>query len=82
MTTRIKLKGFNPRFAPAPKVERVLLHSNGTPVKIGDSVTSFRDEKATVKSWKHDGQNKMYVDWAEGGSGEYYPSVFDLKWAD
>jgi hypothetical protein len=60
---------------------RYLLHDDGRYVKIGDKVTSFRGEKATVTGWPHDGRNKVWVRWddAECGS-EYYPTVFDLKW--
>lgn len=59
------------------KKERVLLHEDGTPVKIGDTVTSFRGDKDVVTGWPHTGGNRV---WTEGG--EYFPSVFNLKWAD
>lgn len=61
---------------------RVLLHKNGTAVKIGDETVSFRGEAATVTGWKHDGQNKMYVKWPDGSTGEYFPSVFEMTWGN
>jgi hypothetical protein len=63
---------------------RVLLHKDGTPVKVGETVTSFRGETATVTGWPNDGYNRVYVKWndKETFSSSYFPSVFDLKWAD
>lgn len=69
-------------------MNRVLLHKDGTPVKIGDKVTSFRGEPATVTGWPHNGHNRVWVndwtgDWNEKTQDrEYFPSVFDLKWED
>lgn len=82
MAKTIKLSGFS--FKKAYTEKRVLLHKDGTPVKVGDTVTSFRGETAIVTDWKHDGQNKMFVKWNPDDkyNSEYYPSVFDLKWAD
>jgi hypothetical protein len=82
MSKVIKLRGFGER--PKALPVRVLLHKDGTPVKIGDTVTDFRGDTATVTGWKHDGQNKMFVKWnpEDTYNGEYYPTVFSLKWAD
>ena len=55
-----------------------------TPVALGDSITSFRGEVATVTYIPPRG-NKVCVVWAGDPSdseNEYYPSVFDLKYTD
>ena len=57
---------------------------NGAEVKIGDTVTSFRDEKAKVLSFippRHAGSTGRIVVRFKGDSlkceDAYYPSVFD-----
>ncbi|ESY35743.1 hypothetical protein NKK48_01430 [Mesorhizobium sp. C386A] len=62
-------------------MNRHLFHPDGRPVKVGDEVTSFRGEKATVTGWEKTGRNRVYVKWADDGIGsEYFVSVFDLTW--
>lgn len=64
-----------------------LLHKDGTPVKVGDEVTSFRGEKAVVTGWPKNGgpnhlglRNRVWVKWQGGSDDELFPTVFDLKW--
>lgn len=66
---------------------KALLHKDGTPVKVGDTVTSFRGEKFTVTGYPKDGgprhlglRNRVWVRNEDGGEEELFPSVFDLKW--
>ncbi|TPL66598.1 hypothetical protein [Mesorhizobium sp. B2-4-1] len=62
-------------------MNRHLFHPDGRPVKVGDPVTSFRGEAATVTGWDKTGRNRVYVSWSDGQPGsEYYVSVFDLSW--
>lgn len=61
---------------------RHLFHPDGRPVKIGDEVTSFRDEKYIVTGWEKNGRNRVFVH-AVGdhpGVTEYFVQVFDLTW--
>jgi len=55
----------------------------GNPVGINARVKSFRGESAVViggkAPHKEGSEGKVWVDW-EPGDGEYYPSVFDLRW--
>lgn len=62
----------------------ILKHKDtGAPVVIGDEVTDFRGEKATVIGWeepKHSASTgRVYVAVGEGSQG-YYPSVYGLYW--
>lgn len=66
--------------------------TSGEPVNIGDTVTSFRGEKATVTSLSRavipGKSGKVVVRWIEKSSGptdyesEYYDGVFDLVVTD
>lgn len=64
---------------------RRLFHSDGRQVEVGDSVTGFRGEHATVVGWqepRHAGSTgRVYV--REGTyESSYYPSVYNLKWKE
>nr|CRY97368.1 hypothetical protein [uncultured prokaryote] len=61
---------------------RILLHPTGRPVQIGDTITSFRGEQMQVTGWPNDGWNRVWVIELDGQPGEYFPSVFNLKWDD
>jgi hypothetical protein len=69
--------------------ERVLLHKDGTPAAVGDKVTSFRGNEYELTGWPHNGHNRVWVKAIKDADGnqlsytaEYFPTVFDLKWAD
>ena len=79
MANVIKLRGFGEIKKVLPV--RVLLHKDGTPVKIGDTVKSGRGETATVTGWPNNGHNRVWIKWNDDSMGtEYFPHVFDLKW--
>lgn len=64
---------------------RKLFYKDGTEVKVGDVVTSFRGEPATVRGWEQNGRNRVYVTWGDApddpfGRAEYFVSVFNLEW--
>ncbi len=67
-------------------MSRPLLHKDGTPAKVGDKITSFRDEPYILAGWPNNGRNAVWVrspdEPADAQTREYYPSVFDLKWGD
>ena len=56
-----------------------LIDANNNPVTVGDVIVSFRGEQATLKGCsppQHAGSTgRVYA-----GGGEYYPSVYGLKW--
>ncbi len=60
---------------------RLIHKSTGKEVQIGDAVTSFRGEAATVsyvsKPHSPASTGRVGVD-----GGEFFPSVFDLEWVD
>lgn len=62
-----------------------LIHTDGTPVKEGDTVTDFRGDTATVTGWqvpRHEGSTgRVYVREGET-TGAYFPSVYGLKWQE
>lgn len=61
---------------------KLIRDETGEEVKIGDTLTSFRDEKG-VLTGIHDFKNKITVKMAEASmSLEYYPSVFDCTIKD
>lgn len=70
---------------------KVLKTAAGRSVQIGDVVTSFRGEEATVTGWqepRHEGSTgRIRVKWlgVDGCTAtydlDYYPSVFNLTWA-
>jgi hypothetical protein len=68
---------------------RVLMHEDGSPVQVGDTVISFRNEEAIVTAMRepaHAGSTgRVYVRWlaAVNPNAEHglYPSVFGLKWS-
>ena len=64
-----------------------LVNSQGVPVKIGDTVTSFRGKVAKVTGSfppeRPGSSGRIYVKFEDGGAnGEYYPNVFDCKFVD
>lgn len=65
----------------ADRYVRLLLHKDGTRVKVGDKVTS-REEEFTITGWPNTGWNRVWANDAQGRSVEYFPSVFDLHWGD
>lgn len=67
---------------PKPQVERPLYKADGSPVRRGEIVTSFRGEEWIVTGWPSDGRNRVYVMHAEDtkSTAEFFPSVFDLSW--
>lgn len=56
-----------------------LIDSNNNPVEIGATVTSFRGITGTLEGGtpphRPGSTGKVYVN-----GGEYFPSVYDLKW--
>lgn len=67
---------------------KLIREKTGDIINVGDVVHDFRGKAAIVESWslpKHEGSTgRVYVkEMGERGiSGEYYPSVFSLKWVD
>lgn len=64
-----------------------LVDVNGNIVNVGDKATSFRGELATVQGWTKPVHNpnstgRVHVQWHDGLTGSYYPSVFDCKIVD
>ena len=55
----------------------------GKEATVGMEVTSFRGEKAKLLSWtephKTSSSGRVYVEWEDGATGEYFPSVFNGK---
>ncbi len=65
----------------------VLVDKNGGKVNIGDKLTSFRGEAAKLLGWAKSLNNpnstgRVHVEWHDGLTGSYYPSVFDCKIVD
>lgn len=56
--------------------------TTGEPVRIGDTVTDFRGDTATIKGGRapHKPGSTGRV-WTDEYSQEYFPAVFDLEWA-
>jgi hypothetical protein len=67
---------------------RLIKESTGVEVKTGDIVHCFRGKAAYVTGWappKHSGSTgRVHVKEMSDRpfSGEYYPSVYGLKWVD
>jgi hypothetical protein len=67
---------------------RLIKESTGVEVKTGDTVHCFRGKAAYVTGWalpKHSGSTgRVYVKEMSDRpfSGEFYPSVYGLKWVD
>jgi hypothetical protein len=59
-----------------------LERKDGTPVCIGETLTTHRDETYVITGGRppHKPSSTGRV-WVEGG-GEYFPSVFDLRWVE
>lgn len=67
----------------AQTTARQLYREDGSPIAVGDEVTSSRGEKYLVAGWPKDGRNKVWVHYPDETAdfpAEFYPSVFDLKW--
>lgn len=63
--------------------------TTGEPVSVGDTVTDFRGEEAILTGGtpphKPSSTGRVFVRSASaevGWSGEYYPSVYNLKWVE
>lgn len=66
---------------------RLVHTSTGKEVQIGDSVVSFREEKATIvhitKPHKPASTGRVGVKFSGSGSvSEYFPGVFGLDWIE
>jgi hypothetical protein len=67
---------------------RLIKESTGVEVKTGDIVHDFRGKAAYITGWalpKHSGSTgRVHVKEMSDRpfSGEYYPSVYGLKWVD
>jgi hypothetical protein len=67
---------------------RLIKETTGVEVKTGDIVHDFRGKAAYVTGWalpKHSGSTgRVHVKEMSDRpfSGEYYPSVYGLKWVD
>ncbi len=67
---------------------RLIKESTGEEVKTGDVAHDFRGEAAIVTGWaqpRHEGSTgRVYVKEMneQGFTGEYYPSVYGLKWVE
>jgi hypothetical protein len=67
---------------------RLIKESTGIEVKSGDVAHDFRGEAAIVTGWqepRHSGSTgRVYVKEMgdKGFTGEYYPSVYGMKWVD
>lgn len=52
----------------------------GKEATVGMEVTSFRGDKAKLLSWtephKPSSSGRVYVEWENGSTDEYFPSVF------
>lgn len=65
---------------------RLIRESTGTEVKTGEVVHDFRGEAAIVTGWalpNHSGSTgRVFIKEMsdQGFTGEYYPSVYGLKW--
>lgn len=67
---------------------RLIKETTGEEVKTGEVVHDFRGKAAILTDWalpKHEGSTgRVYVkEMNERGlTGEYYPSVYGLKWGE
>ena len=65
---------------------KLVRETTGQPIKTGEVVHDFNGKAAYVTGWappKHSGSTgRVYVKEMsdQGFSGEYYPSVYGLKW--
>lgn len=69
---------------------RILVRANGSPLKVGDLVTTFRGEIGVLTGWRepaHSGSTgRVYV--SDVGSEyheyahEWFPSVIDAHWEE
>jgi hypothetical protein len=67
-----------------PKIpSKLVLESDGSQIKVGDSVTTFRGEECTVTDWMaptHPGSTgRVYVKFADGREMEYFPGVVGTR---
>ena len=60
------------------------LYINDEPAQIGEAYTTFRGEPVTLlhiqEPHKPSSSGKVYVQFKNGATGEYYPSVIGGKW--
>lgn len=61
-----------------------LYANDGTALKIGDKVETFRGEKAEVRGMyqpHHPGSTgRVFLKFEDGSEGEYFPSVIHAHW--
>jgi len=59
-----------------------LQHADGTPVCVGETLTTHRDETYVIEGGRppHKPSSTGRV-WVEGG-GEFFPTVFNIKWVE
>jgi hypothetical protein len=55
--------------------------ATGTPIKVGDTRTTFRGDKVTVTGWPSDGRNRVYCRDEKGRNVEWFPSVINARLA-
>lgn len=64
----------------------LIFTQTGEPVKVGDTVVSFRNEPAVVVGWREKpapSSGRVTVKFTRTGEvAEFYPSVFDLHFAE
>ncbi len=68
-------------------MQQLVYEKNNQPLKIGDTVTTFRGETGVLKGIgnpRHAGSaGRVYVELTgNNGSQEFFPSVVGAKWAD
>ena len=60
-----------------------LIKRDGSEVKVGQRVLTFRGELVVVTGWsaphKPSSEGRVYVTYADGMSREFFPSVVDCK---
>ena len=63
-----------------------LVHKDGREVVVGETVTDFRGDTATVTGWETPrspaSTGRLYVKAEDGWTQGYYPSVFDCEWIE
>ena len=63
-----------------------LYAQDGTPLRIGAQVSTFRGEKAEVRGMyqpHHPGSTgRVFLRFEDGSEGEYFPSVINAQWGE
>lgn len=68
-------------------MKRILVHkATGIPVAVGDVVTTFRGESATVEGWDEprtpESTGRVTIRIGKAEPFPYYPSVIDAEWRE